>query len=70
MISRRVNHNGKINWAAHQLFVSSSLAGWSVGLKPTAEQQLEVWFARLLLDWIEPKTASFQRADLVPQDLV
>jgi putative transposase len=67
MIARRVNQNGKINWANHQLFVSSSLAGWSVGLKPTDQEQLEVWFARLLLGWIEPKTASFQRADLQPK---
>jgi putative transposase len=67
MIARRVNQNGKINWANHQLFVSSSLAGWSVGLKPVEQGQLEVWFARLLLGWIEPKTASFQRADLQPK---
>jgi hypothetical protein len=58
---------GTINWASEQLFVSSSLAGWSVGLKPVEHQQLEVWFARLLLGWIDPKTASFRRADIVPK---
>jgi hypothetical protein len=68
MITRRVNHTGTINWASEQLFVSSSLAGWSVGLKPVEHQQLEVWFARLLLGWIDPKTASFQRADIVPKN--
>ena len=67
MITRRVNRNGKINWANHQLFVSSSLAGWSVGLKPVEQEQLEVWFARLLLGWIDPQTASFRRADILPQ---
>jgi putative transposase len=67
MITRRVNHTGTINWASAQLFVSSSLAGWSVGLKPVEHQQLEVCFARLLLGWIDPKTASFRRADIVPK---
>jgi hypothetical protein len=67
MITRRVNKNGKINWANHQLFVSSSLAGWSVGLKPVEQEQLEVWFARLLLGWVDPKTASFRRADIPPK---
>jgi len=67
MITRRVNKNGKINWANHQLFVTSSLAGWSVGLQPTDQDQLEVWFARLLLGWIDPQTASFRRADILPK---
>jgi hypothetical protein len=67
MITRRVNHTGTINWASEQLFVSSSLAGWSVGLKPVEHQQLEVWFARLLLGWIDPKTVSFRRAAIVPK---
>ena len=67
MLTRRVNKNGKINWTNHQLFVSSSLAGWSVGLKPTDQEQLEVWFARLLLGWIDSKTASFRRADMLPK---
>src|SRR6516165_8626800 len=67
MITRRVNKNGKINWANNQLFVTSSLAGWSVGLQPTDQDQLEVWFARLLLGWIDPQTASFRRADILPK---
>jgi len=32
-----------------RLFVSSSLVGWSVGLKLTLDHQIEVWFARLPL---------------------
>ena len=67
MLTRRVNKNGKINWTNHQLFVSSSLAGWSVGLKPTDQEQLEAWFARLLLGWIDSKTASYRRADMLPK---
>ena len=67
MMARRVNQNGKINWAKHQLFVSSSLAGWSVGLKAVEPEQLEVWFARLLLGWIDLRTVSFRRADRLPK---
>lgn len=64
MITRRVNKSGRIYWARNYLFVSSSMAGWSVGLQPTDQDQFEVWFARLLLGWLDPKTASFRRADL------
>jgi hypothetical protein len=67
MMTRRVNPTGIITWATHELFISSSLAGWSVGLKPIEHEQLEVWFARLLLGWIDPKTASFRRADILPR---
>ena len=67
MMSRRVNPAGLISWAQHEIFISASLAGWSVGLKPLSSEQLEVWFARLLLGWIEPQTASFRRADLLPK---
>ena len=67
MMRRRVNPTGIITWAKHELFISSSLAGWSVGLKPIEHEQLEVWFARLLLGWIDPKTASFRRADILPR---
>ena len=67
MMTRRVHPTGIITWAKHELFISSSLAGWSVGLKPIEHQQLEVWFARLLLGWIDPKTASFRRADILPR---
>jgi hypothetical protein len=28
-------------------------------LKDTSEDRIEVWFARLLLGWIDPATASF-----------
>jgi len=38
-----------------------------VGLKPVEQEQLEVWFARLLLGWIDPETASLRRADMPPK---
>jgi putative transposase len=67
MDPRRVNQCGQIRWHNQEFFISSSLAGWSVGLKLSPEQQIEVWFARLLLGWIEPTTASFFRADIGPK---
>jgi hypothetical protein len=70
MTMRRVKQVGTINWAREELFVSSSLAEWSVGLKPVEHEQLEFWFARLLLGWIDPKTASFRRADILPKNRI
>jgi transposase InsO family protein len=66
MSCRRVNQVGCIGWAGLKLFIGTSLAGWSVGLQPLADGQIEVWFGRLLLGWIEPATESFQRAGTRP----
>jgi transposase InsO family protein len=66
MDTRKVDQHGTIKWNGTQLFVTSSLAGWSVGLKPLANAQYEVWFGRLLLGWLDPSTESFQRADIRP----
>ena len=66
MQARRVRKGGNISFGGQNYFISTSLEGWSVGLKPTDRGQLEVWFGRLLLGWIEPATESFQRADIRP----
>jgi len=66
MGSRRVRRHGCISWDGEPIFITTSLAGWSVGLKPAGQGQIEVWFGRLLLGWIEPATKSFQRADIRP----
>lgn len=66
MDTRKVGQHGTIKWRGTLLFVTSSLAGWSVGLKPLANGQQEVWFGRLLLGWLDPATESFQRADIRP----
>ncbi len=63
MDARRVLSTGKISWGGSRYFITTSLAGWSVGLKHLAEGRLEVRFGRLLLGWIEPATESFQRAE-------
>ena len=68
MASRRINGRGQISWENELYFVSTSLGGWSVGLKHTPEGRIEVWFARLLLGWIEPASANFLRADIRPQN--
>jgi len=64
--SRRVTEIGKISWAGRPYFLSASLAGWSVGLKPLACGQWEVRFGRLVVGWLDPATESFQRAVLRP----
>jgi transposase InsO family protein len=66
--ARRVGPQGRIMWGGMPLFITTSLAGWSVGLKPMEKGRLEVWFGRLLLGWIDPATESFLRADIRPQE--
>jgi transposase InsO family protein len=63
---RKVSARGLIGWRGQHLFIGTSLAGWSVGLKPLPDGQWEVWFGRLLLGWLDPATESFQRADIRP----
>jgi transposase InsO family protein len=63
MASRKVRSSGAISWNDKALLISKSLAGWELGLKRNAQGELEVWFARLLLGWIEPVSECFLRAD-------
>jgi putative transposase len=66
MCPRRVSPSGAIKVDGQRFFLSTSLAGWSVGLKPIAEDLLEVWFGRLLLGQIDLATSNFIRADIRP----
>lgn len=66
LATRKVTDKGTIGWQAAKFFISTSLTGWSVGLKPSPCGRLEVWFGRLLLGWLDPATESFQRADIRP----
>ncbi len=66
MCPRRVSPTGAIKVDGQRFFLSTSLAGWSVGLKPIAEDLLEVWFGRLLLGQIDLATSNFIRADIRP----
>lgn len=63
MASRKVRSSGAISWNDRALLISRSLAGWNVGLQSDAQGEIEVWFARLLLGWIEPESRIFFRAD-------
>jgi putative transposase len=58
MGSRKVNASGKINWQGERYFLSTSLAGWNVGLQ-SVNEALHVWFGRLLLGQIDSSSASF-----------
>lgn len=64
MASRKVGNRERIKWENQIFFISSSLVGWSVGLKQTQSHLLEVWFANLLLGFLNIETNSFQRSDI------
>src|SRR6266567_980692 len=66
MCSRRVSPKGLISLEGQPLFLSTSLGGWSVGLKPIAEDVMEVWFGRLLLGQVDLATRNYIRADIRP----
>ena len=56
---RRVHHQGFIRYRGEVVFVSESLAGWDVGLRPRQDLSYDLYFARLLLGRLEPETAAF-----------
>jgi transposase InsO family protein len=64
MAARQVDKNGHMSWQNQKLFLSRSLAGWSVGLKNSPGQFSEVWFARLLLGHLDQNNLCFVRADI------
>jgi transposase InsO family protein len=66
MCPRRVSPTGAIKVDGQRFFLSTSLTGWSVGLKPIASDLMEVWFGRLLLGQIDMATSGFIRADIRP----
>jgi len=68
--TRRVTRPGTIVWRGLAFFISTSLAGWSVGLKPVDHGRYELRFGRLLLGWLDTETHSFLRAEDRPQEAV
>jgi putative transposase len=66
MCTRRVSACGAIKFEGQSLFLSTALAGWSVGLKSLTADRLEVWFGRLMLGEIDLATSNFIRADIRP----
>jgi hypothetical protein len=63
MDTRRVQERGCIRHGKDWVFISSALAGWSVGLEPCGAEKFNVHFARLLLGQYDKRTASFQRTE-------
>ena len=61
---KRVSAKGTIKLDGQVLFLSTALAGWSIGLKPITQERMEAWFGRLLLGEVDLATSSFIRADL------
>jgi hypothetical protein len=64
MARRLVDKNGMLSWNQQKVFVTRSLAGWELGLQRTEKGQLEVWFGRLLLGYLDSMDLSFLRAEL------
>jgi transposase InsO family protein len=66
--TRRIGSGGNLVWNGQPIFITTALAGWSVGLQPRADGTLDLYFANLLLGQIEPATFSFLRAASGPQE--
>ena len=60
---RRVTNVGCIILRKQWIFVSTALAGWSVGLEPADNTRWNVWFGRLRVGQIDMQTASFKSAE-------
>jgi putative transposase len=63
MDTRKVHQTGHIHHGKDSVFISSALAGWSVGLEACGAEKFNVHFARLLLGRYDKSTASFQRTE-------
>src|SRR5260221_4144564 len=64
MVQRRVDKNGYMSWQDQRLFLSGSLAGWSVGLKAAGGAFIGVWFAKLMLGHLDQNNVNFPRAEI------
>ena len=63
MEPRRVSRVGTIHYAKQRIFISSALAGWSVGLERCGHRKFNVHFGQLLLGQYDETTLSFERSD-------
>ena len=60
--TRRVQSKGTIKLRRELIAISTSLAGWDVGLGEREENRIELWFANLLLGHLHTDTLSFNPA--------
>jgi transposase InsO family protein len=58
-VERKVNPIGQIVINSQAFYISASLKGWTVGLKPLNESELDVHFAYLNLGSINLETSAF-----------
>ena len=61
---RQVDKNGNLSWNKQKVFLTTSLAGWQVGLQRTPNGQLEIWFGRLLLGHLDAQEIDFLRSQV------
>ena len=59
---RRVRRRGTISFENSQVFISTALRGWNVGLREEKEGLVGVWFAAMRLGTIDRRTDSFSPA--------
>ena len=69
MATRQVGSRGNIRIDGKQVFLTTALTGWNVGLKPATNGLWEVYFAQLLIGHIEPLSEIFIRNQYTPTDL-
>lgn len=62
-IERKVNSSGSIRLHGQRIWISGSLAGWHLGLRPTHHHCFTVSFGPLTLGELDFSTRSFRAAD-------
>ena len=53
---------GSIRYGGEEIFITTALNGWSVGLRPRSDGLIEIWFSKLLLGHLDPGTFAFEPA--------
>ncbi len=53
---------GSIRYGGEEIFITTALNGWSVGLRPRTDGLIEIWFSKLLLGHLDPGTFAFEPA--------
>ena len=68
MEARRVQSTGCIRLGNLPIFISTALAGWSVGLEPAEPDKFNVHFGQLLLGQYDESTVSFEPSEVRTKD--
>lgn len=59
-LKRKVSRNGVVGIESTYISITTALAGWHVGLKPSPDQNYLVWFAALCIGSIDMRTLAFK----------